>query len=116
MGAMGATGATGADDALSYLFRNRLPFLMYLQPAELNDLLTISREAHAALQDDAIWRDALTLNQRLEGIRIFPTCMSLAYAPNEILSVDLAFLPDRRHWGLCRMLCGGGGGGGLKRR
>ena len=105
MSQSGTPNAESTADGLSYLFRNHLPFLMYLQPIELNNLLQTGRQARTALQDDAIWNEVLRLNQRLKGIRLFSTCVSLSYAPNEILSVDAAFLPDRRCWRLCRMLC-----------
>ena len=98
--------ASAAEGVVSFLLRNHLPFLMYLQPCELNDLLQVSKESHRILHDDDdVWHDALVQHQRLVGIRVQSTCVSLAYSPNETLSVDLALLASRCHWRLCRMLC-----------
>jgi len=81
---------------LKYLLENHIYFFYYLDPHEVNKLISISKCYPQYITNNK-WKEIFIINNKIERIIEFPTSINIIYNKNHITSLEKKINTKNKH-------------------
>ena len=81
---------------LKYLLENHIYFFYYLNPYEVNKLISVSKYYPQYITNN-VWKKMFIINNKIEKIIEFPTSINIIYNKNHITSLEKTINTKNKH-------------------